>query len=222
MAIPTIPDEIKSLTGEEVYAYLLLNSQKLPERDRAFADSLVEKAAKYHGFTENQDFWARVMVAKAEGLMGADKAPVQLGSLDGLLSLFKNAKGNLKWPTILAPTPEGRVLKLTIAGPTAKVPGSINVTTNAKFGQSTWFGRVLQNGQFEPAKNPDQAVIDDVTAALRKLAKDPVSVVQQYAKLHGACCFCSLPLTDPQSVKAGMGETCAKNYGLLKQYKEAV
>src|SRR5262245_25708562 len=74
----------------------------------------------------------------------APQASAQVGSLDGVLALFAKAKTHLKRPAIVLSVPELDVskedvwgdrerrffdLRLTIAGPKAKVPGSITVTT---------------------------------------------------------------------------------------------
>jgi hypothetical protein len=159
-----------------------------------------------------------------------------VGDLGGVLALFARAKKNLKFPAICLGVPEidatqdveGFAIRLTLAGPQAKVPGSITVTTVDKvwnrFDQEEkreWLGRVTVDGAYQPARAANGRA-DAIARRLRELAQEPARVASEYGRLTACCAFCNKPLggqdgNSPEgrkSLAVGYGRTCAKNYGL--------
>ncbi len=128
-------------------------------------------------------------------------------NLKAVVAALTAAKGRLKWPKVRFDDAD---IKLSVAGDRAKVPGSINVTTNAGFGDAVWYGRILDDGTFQPSAKATQAVED----FLDTLAADFHGAVKANGKNTGNCCFCRKPLTDDASVAVGYGPVCAKNYDL--------
>lgn len=148
----------------------------------------------------------------------APRAKVQVGSLDALLALFDKAAKHLKFPAIVLSAPGyENGLRVGRAGPRARLPGTLNVTSATKddseYGRE-WLGRVMLDGNFEPARNLLEATTVIVTAALREFAADPVKIASEYGRLTGRCCFCRLALSDDRSTAVGYGKKCAENYGL--------
>lgn len=133
-------------------------------------------------------------------------APIKV-DMTSIHRLMHEARANLKWPKVVFGTAD---IKLSVAGPRAKVPGSINVTDTADFGDNKWFGRITDDGQFHPSRAADQRVID----FLIEVAADPHAAVADAGKESGSCCFCNRTLTDDASLDAGFGATCAKHFGL--------
>jgi hypothetical protein len=54
-------------------------------------------------------------------------------------------------------------------------------------------------------------------ALLTEFAENPKKIAILHGQLTGNCCFCSLPLSDPKSLKLGYGPICASHYNLPYQ-----
>jgi hypothetical protein len=134
--------------------------------------------------------------------------PLPATALPAILDLFARAATRLRRPAIMVAAGD-TVLRLSVAGPSARVPGSINVAGEGSFAERKWYGRITPEG-FQPSHHATPAV----TAALASLAADPAAACSAYGHLTGACCFCRLPLTDARSVAVGYGPICAGNFGL--------
>jgi uncharacterized protein DUF6011 len=139
----------------------------------------------------------------------------QVGDLSGVLALFAKAKTHLKYPAVVLSVPAVNVtLRLSVAGPRAKVPGSITVLDAVKgVDGRDWFGRITVDGTFQPAAKLNGRT-DAIVARLKEFACDPAKVAAEHGRLTGACCFCNIPLKDERSTAVGYGETCASHYGL--------
>lgn len=140
------------------------------------------------------------------------RASAPVGDLSGINAMFDRARQHLRHPAIVL---DG--FRVNVAGPRAKHPGSLNVTsiertTESRFGglDREWYGRVTVAGQFEPGRNAPA----DLANKLRAFAADPAGEAARYGRLHGACCFCSIALRDERSTAVGYGPTCADHYGL--------
>jgi hypothetical protein len=132
-----------------------------------------------------------------------------VGDLSALIAMFDRARRHLRFPKIVM---DG--FRVGVAGPRAKQPGSLTITAAEKNdqGERAWFGRVTLAGEFQPARDvPNTAAIGD---KLRALAADPARVAAEHGRLHGACCFCNIPLRDERSTAMGYGPDCADNFGL--------
>lgn len=150
----------------------------------------------------------------------APVAKQQVGDLSGLLAMFNKAKEYMKFPKILLSLDSGNVvLRLSVAGPKARIPGSINVTSSLVNGDEgrDWFGRILQDGSYEPYRALGKDFVAQVTKRLQELASEPAKVAAAYGKLSGVCCFCNRALgegKDRRSVAVGYGPDCAEHFGL--------
>lgn len=141
-----------------------------------------------------------------------ERVKTQVGDLGGVMALFDKARQHLKSPAVVIGL-GGTEVRLSLAGPTARVPGSINVASNAGFGASDWFGRILATGEFEAS--PRLATPDGLIADLQRFAAEPAKMASEHGKLTGKCCFCNTALTDARSTAVGYGPTCAKKWGGL-------
>jgi len=191
----------------------------LPYKDRDFAGSLVKGFKKYNSLSPKQVYWVEILLKKALGQDNSKPAAVEIGDFKGVLALFAKAKAALKFPKINLYV-SGNPVVLSVAGPKSKAPGSVNVTDGGKFGSNKYYGRVSPDGAFQ-AGFKDYPEAGEVLALLKALAENPEKVAHDSGKLSGYCCFCNKSLSDPQSTAAGYGPVCAKNWGLLSQYKEA-
>lgn len=190
-------------------SHLSISIPKLSEKDRAFASSLLDSVWKRGSASEKQEYWIRELCKRTQP--AAPRETVDLGSLEGINALFDKAAESLKRPAIVLDAGDTPI-RLSVAGAEARVPGSINVTTNGAYEGRTWFGRILKDGRFE--KSPRVEVPADLVAILKRFAAEPATVAAEYGRKTGACCFCARPLTDGRSVSVGYGPICADRYGL--------
>jgi hypothetical protein len=104
----------------------------------------------------------------------------------------------------------GDEICISQAGDRAKFPGSLNVTDGRPFGMNVWYGRIYQDGAFEPSRASSDTVLD----FLKKFAADPVETAARYGRRTGNCCFCNRPLSDERSTTVGYGPICAETWSL--------
>lgn len=195
---------------------LMMNVDKLPVKDQAFAKSLLAQA-RVKQLSSKQQYWVGKLadqVTQPQLPLDPPQQTKEVGSMTGVLELFAKASKKLKHPKIRLETPAGRQLALSVAGPFSKEPGSIQLTDGAGYGQNFWYGRVTPEGDLKPSPKLSGDVVDDLTSILTQLSIRPAQTAAQYGKMTGHCCFCMAKLSDPKSVDAGYGKTCAKNYGL--------
>lgn len=130
--------------------------------------------------------------------------------MTGIVALMHLAQSHLKFPKIRLALENGQPVVLSVAGPNARRPGTINVTDGGSFGANEWYGRISTDGQFEPA----QKATPEVIALLVEMAAHPARTASEYGKRHGNCCFCGRGLNDERSLTVGYGPICADHYGL--------
>ena len=133
-----------------------------------------------------------------------------IGGAPLIVALLTNAKSaKLKFPKALFLAPDGTSeLRLSLAGPTSKFPGAIQVKVNG-----VWVGRINPDGSM----NYGLANNAPLVATLTTIGVNPAAAAAAYGKFSGACSFCGKKLTDDRtgsSVEVGYGPKCAKNYGL--------
>lgn len=213
----SVAQDIHDNTAPPVRAQQLsAHLDRLGERDRAFALSLLGQLNDRGLLSRRQWYWVEQLAVRATETVAP--APLaEVGDLAGVYQLFAQAQAHLKRPAIvlqMAGNGAGE-LRLTVAGERAKAPGSINVASPGRFGENIWYGRVHQDGKFETARklqgDPRMA---SITALLTAFAADPAKVAAEHGKLTGRCCFCNLPLKDARSTAVGYGKICARHYGL--------
>lgn len=180
----------------------------LPASDQGFAASLIEQSRR-RPLSDKQLVWVEKLARRATGLAAPSK--VDVGDMTGLIALFAKASEHLKHPAIVIGSPVGE-LRITVAGPRARCPGTVNVATSGRFGENTWFGRIDLEGVF--AINERVEVPPELVDFLREFAANPAAMAASHGHRTGCCCFCNRTLTDERSIAVGYGPTCAANYGL--------
>jgi hypothetical protein len=141
---------------------------------------------------------ALVPAAPAAPAPSLDAAP--------MAAFLMAAAGKLKFPSVRFLAPGGGELKLYVAGPRSKAPGSIQVLVN-----DNWLGRLTPAGEVHGGKLANDTAL---LATLAAIAADPAKAAKEYGALRGACSFCAKGLTDEGSLEMGYGRTCSKNYNL--------
>ena len=149
-------------------------------------------------------------VAKA----AAPKPKAVVGDLTGILALFAKAKTHLKFPAIVISVGNDQI-RINVAGPKAKVPGSLTIVSADKNGEGErdWLGRVNLDGTFQPSRAAN-FLEPKLTEKLKAFSANPAKVAGEDGRLHGRCCFCRLPLKDERSTAVGYGKICSDHYGL--------
>lgn len=186
------------------------------DRDIAFAASLVHSWDR-RGLTARQIFYAHKLCVdldrrgEAAERKAAEPRKAPIGDFTKLIAMFAQASSQLKHPKILFQLPNDETLRLSVAGPNARVPGSITVATG-RYGDpdGKWYGRILHDGTFEASNHSTP----EVEAALIAFAANPAEYAGSYGRKTGNCCFCSRDLTDERSTSVGYGPHCAARYGL--------
>jgi len=120
--------------------------------------------------------------------------------------LDKGKAAGLQYPKLRFQLECG-MLTLSIAGPNAKMPDTLNVSTGKS--RDDFHGRARRDGTWVPGRSSAE-----VMAFLAELAVDPIGTCAKYGKLGGCCVFCMLGLTDERSLAMGYGPVCAKNWSL--------
>lgn len=206
--------DFASLTDAELCTFIADDrSGNLPDKDLDFAMSLVSsvrrRVAQGAGASDKQRHWLEVLASRTAGAeKPAGRVKSAIGDLSGVNALFDRAKAHLKAPAIVIGM-GGREIRLSVAGAGARVPGSINVTAQ---GGDEWFGRILQDGQFEAS--PRLPTPPALVSGLQRFAADPAGVAAEHGRLTGKCCFCNRGLRDERSTAVGYGPNCADRFGL--------
>jgi hypothetical protein len=194
----------------EPFRVLLDNVANLNARDQAFANSLMNSRT----LSAKQHQWIAILADRATSAKAPPVAQ-HVGDIQPIVALVDRARSRLKWPSITLETKAGTMLRVSVAGPSAREPGSITITDavrrNAE-GKRLWLGRITKAGAFESSRacsNPG-----DVAETLSLFAANPAGIAAEYGHRHGHCCFCIKPLDDERSTAVGYGPTCAKNWDL--------
>ena len=114
------------------------------------------------------------------------------------------------YPKIKLTDREAGTVQLSLAGPKARHPGSMNITDGQPYGANAWYGRISPDGHFTPSPQ----CVGPVARLLIMFARDPAAVAKAHGELTGNCCFCSRTLTNAGSIEVGYGPICAERYDL--------
>jgi len=181
-----------------------LRAAELSDRDRNFADSLLDQYERTGGLSDKQWYWVVKLAGKSNG--GTE----QLGDCKVIFDLLTRARAHLKWPKIVFHR-DGRTVQMKMAGERSRYAGKVLLTDGRPFGSNEWYGYIEPNGVWV---QPSRGVPGDVQVLVKELAADPVKAAADYGHLTGQCCFCNLPLTDARSTTVGYGPVCAGHFGL--------
>ena len=197
---------VTSLNDHEAFKALAGKSSDFAKSLYADADPDTDSSK---GLTYEMWLWAHIIANEPEKKKGPSTA-FEDAPLTKLVDHFDRAAGVLKFPKVSLETEDGLKLRLSRAGPGAKVPGSITLTDGKPYGENVWYGRVLKTGVVETSRSFTSGV-KDLLAAFND---DPVKVAKTSGMLTGNCCFCRKLLTTGESLTAGYGPVCADKYAL--------
>lgn len=195
---------------------------KLPQRDREFASSLISQAKGRRGLSEKQMPWvARLIERATQGPAAVVVAPEAL-ELEKLIDrlpvkdhgfasdLVRSCKagqgtpGRLKWVNTLLERAQAAEQKSARRLVIERVALKVGLKPKT-------IDRVVRRLE-EHVKDCTEA---DFLAALESDGKTALATMaKEYGDATHNCCFCGLDLTDERSTSAGYGPICAGKYGL--------
>lgn len=177
----------------------------LSEVEGTFAASLQDQWGR---LSQTQMNWAHYLVFEAAK---PKPEPVKFVRAWCMMKLAQQESG-LKFPKIRIQF-NGLALRLSIAGPASRYPGSVNVVGQEN---KLYYGRIHTDGRWEPAYVCTETVLDN----LRRFNADPVAAAEIYGRNTGRCCFCGKELTRNDSISVGYGPICAGRFGLPHPYNK--
>ena len=180
------------------------NWAKLPARYQDAAKSLVQAFRTKRNFSDKQASFLQSLA----GMLNkpAATAEVPKNKFPNIIALFNQASKNLKQPKIRLELGKKKIV-LSVAGPTSKFPGSVNVTDGGPFGNNVYYGRVNLDGGFDQRQD-----LPGLINLLQSLQGDALQLAKDYGRRTGNCCMCGRRLTDPVSVANGIGPICEDNF----------
>lgn len=203
------------MTIDESVTLLKAHRTGLKPDDMVKAQSILNQWFSRKWLSPAQENFLAVLAQRAANGGVTARVKSAVGDMGAIMALFDRAKAKLKSPSIVLGDDGGRAYRLTLAGAKARVPGSINVTSNASYDASEWFGRILVTGDFEAS--PRAVTPPGLVPALKAFAANPAKAAGAHAKATGRCMFCGLPIgegADPRAAAVGYGEACAASWGL--------
>lgn len=186
--------------------------EKLPERDRAFATSLIDSYDDKGRLTDKQFVWIENLLERTTPEKAAEVAKEQ-ALLKPIVDLLANA--DLKKPSIRFVFADGTQGKVYLAPASGSNAGHVYVKDGSQYA-----GKITPAGAFRAVDLSDGRKAE-LIAALTDVAKDPLAAAKRFAEAtkskdreHGSCCFCAHELTDPRSIQVSYGPICAAKYHL--------
>lgn len=186
------------LSGNTVAEYLRNNFTS------DFVRSMLSARERFGRWTERQAMWCHKLVIDMMESNQSKQAESITTNMSGIS--FPQLLSFLSRPVKL------KRIKLTFQHNDGEV-GIKKASTDEKGFWITKDGKLV--GQLKrDGQLVDKGISPDVACLLDELEANPESVAAEHGKKTGCCCFCSLPLTDERSTKAGYGPICAGHYGL--------
>jgi hypothetical protein len=105
---------------------------RLPDKDKTFAQSLLNSVAKYRLPTVKQEYWIKELYNRAVNPPEAPKGE-SVGDLSRLVTMFTTVKTHLKFPSIRFQTQDGKTFKISPAGDASANKGWLYVKNGSDY-----------------------------------------------------------------------------------------
>lgn len=171
-----------------------------------FIDNVLTNGKKYGGLTDNQiqglhnaygNHLARLEEKEAGGATGIYAQQEDLG---GITAVFqKCADRGMKKPQLRV----GEIV-ISMAPSHGKNIGCLYI----KMKHGTYAGKISPEGKYSPVKG----VGEPLTGFLKEISANPLEAAVKYGRETGNCACCGRHLTDPESVKLGIGPVCLNGW----------
>jgi hypothetical protein len=173
--------------------------QSLRGQRSQFAQDL---ARKFNKLSPAQYAWAHKLAVDANTPAVVDDT--QTSQFEALFAAFEAAKSK-----------GAKRLTLRFEGVNVKPNRDLTalwVTSQTETEEGDYGMKPKYLGKVTP-QGCDSRLSDDVKAIIMGAANDPLSAAIRYGKVSGSCSCCGRELTDPQSIKRGIGPICATKFG---------
>ena len=165
-----------------------------------FAGSLHAQIYERGGLSEKQVASVNSMRAKQQARIEAKQADrTSEVDLSGIFAMFDRARESGLSKLIY----RAKGLKISPAKETSANAGGLYVKTLG----GDYLGKVMGSKFIASG-----AATPEHKATLNAIAQDPSKVAKEYGMETGQCCLCGRELTDPESIKAGIGPICASKW----------
>lgn len=105
-------------------------------------------------------------------------------------------------------------LVFSICGEKSRTPGDVNMTDGGTYHDNKWYGRVTKDGTLRAGETMRRMPREDKEALWNILCRlrdgEAEQVFSEYGHEFGECCMCGRELTNPESIKTGIGPVCAR------------
>lgn len=194
--------------GESVTFTSTLSDEKVLQTLRGLRSTFAaDLAAKFNRLSEKQYAWAHKLAVDS---VNREKESQQETNNEGaqfsrLFDVFKAAKARgLKRLTLrlsgVNVKPNRDLTMLWVTSQTEKEEGNYGL-------QPKYLGKVTPN-------RLDARLTDEVKAVLIEAANDPLTAAIRYGKETGSCSCCGRDLTNPESIRLGIGPICREKFGM--------
>ena len=176
----------------------------------SFYADLYSKALQYGSLTEKQlaavvSGYQKQLARDAEraAVKTAREASAPVIELSRIRELFDAAlESGLNKPALVI-----GALRLSLAPATGKNAGSIYVKDNGNYA-----GKITPAGKFLAIREARA----EIASELQALAADPLAALSAHGHATGNCSCCGRPLSNPESVRLGIGPICGGRWKILK------
>lgn len=191
---------------------------RLTEKDRTFAESILAQWERSKSISDKQMYWVGVLIERVEDTTTGTMKPkdakfdeVMLPTrLDSLFTIFANAMAADKSnPSIRFTLTDGMNIRLNMS----KNKEWINVwkRTDTEEGR-VWLCGVYPDGRVQKSQKVRTSQL--VLNAIVEFATNPSAAGKMHGQKTRDCCFCNQRLLTTDSVFYGYGPVCAEKWGL--------
>ena len=194
---------------EQLKLQTLIKLNMVAKADLQFSTDLAHNQDS-RGLTSKQLYWVNELIKRALNPKVVLLPVSDTVDCDKIFKFFEVAGAHLKTPRIWLQTGSGLEIRFSIMGQTSRTPGYIAISGK---GIGQFYGSIGTDKKLFFARK-GKAYAVEIEKLIKEFNADPAAVAAAYGKLNNKCCFCSLPLSTPESMGAGYGEICAEHYGL--------
>lgn len=209
---PAPRDNLATFTAAQpaVAAWIVANAPS-----NTFAANCLQGIHRYGSPTANMiSAVERAIERAAQPASPSYIRPVVRVMLPGIVAAFTaaQASGEVRRPKLRLVADELEIT-LQLAPETGSNPGFIYVKRTGEY-----VGKISPRGEWFPGRE----ATDRLTAALQSVDANPMAAAREYARFTaerdgnvGSCCCCGRLLTNPESVRLGIGPICGGRWGWL-------
>lgn len=177
--------------------------ENLTPRDKEFANSLISQFQAKGRLSDSQLSWVSKLIEKA--VKPKETAPTtEVQNFNRIIEVFDTARANeYKAPKLRLGDKDFKIV-LSEASNSSINAGMIYVKVDGEYR-----GKISRDGQWRVSGSADPKLL----SALTEFAIEPLTMLKKYGFATSTCSLCGRRLSDPESIKAGVGPICAQGWG---------